>query len=168
MALIQLDIGADTIGATSAKANYQFTLTQAPTAGDVISKLQMQTSDEKLLGIIMGVLKMLNVSGYATSENLSDFQDDIFVFERNQTRNEAIQDPIFNPTDGVATTFTLKKGLNNDYAENAHTLQVVLYDTDNKLVYSTQYDPANPIDYNTQIVLRIPVNGVLKDFYVSV
>lgn len=128
----------------------------------------MQTSDEKLLAIIMGVLKMLDTSNYATTEKLENFQDDIFVFERNQSRNEAIHNPIFNPTDGVSTPFTLKKGINNDYAANEHTLQIVLYDVDNKLIYSTQYDPANVINYNAQIILRIPVNGVQKDFFVSV
>lgn len=58
--MIQLNISGNTIGATAAKANYEFTLATPPTAGDTISKIIMKTSDEKLLEIITNTLKLLD------------------------------------------------------------------------------------------------------------
>lgn len=103
-----------------------------------------------------------------TKEKLDTFLDDWFNVERDTARNEAVNIPQAIPTNNnVKTVYQLKNGLNNDYADKLHKLQIKIFDVDNKAVYTTSYDDLNPLDYNTDILIKMLKNGVLTNYSIN-
>lgn len=127
-----------------------------------ISTLQGKVADKGKTLVVGDTGRIIVKEGGGDSDDTR-----IFEFTRADARNHAFNKPKAS-FDGVTQTMEYKTGVNNDYAKALHNLQVIVFDDDNKRVYSSEFSTVNKFDYSVAIPVNMLKGDVMTSYDVSI